>query len=303
MDPKFLAQLAVIVELGSVTKAAQKLNVTQPTLSRSIKVIEDRVGGAVLIRGRYGVAPTEIGARLAEEGRAILRRSDRARNTIQEFKHALTGEIRVGVGPMIAATIMGDFFSSAIEKPPSYSLKIHCDVASRLTLRLKEDQLDVAIAPYDLNMPEDGLHREKLFSDRLAIFVGEDDPLIGKSAVPPKMLAHYQWVTVGETSGLFDLNRETLDWLGLSNVTPLIENTGDVIMTFRMLEKTRACSMLPFRTLVTHQKRFRIAPVDLDADLPTRNIGFWTTASARNRLEVIDFFDRLQTYLSETGLN
>jgi len=303
MDPKFLAQLAVIVELGSVTKAAQKLNVTQPTLSRTIKVIEDRVGGAVLLRGRYGVASTEIGERLAEEGRAILRSSDRARNAIQEFMHAMNGEIRVGVGPMIAATIMGDFFSSAIKTPPSYSLKIHCDVASRLTLRLKEDQLDVAIAPYDLNMTEDELHREKLFSDRLAIFVGKDDPLVGKSAVPPKMLAHYQWVTVGETSGLFDLNRETLDWLELSQVTPLIENTGDVTMTFRMLEKTRACSMLPFRTLVAHQERFRIAPVDLNVDLPTRNIGFWTTAAARNRLEVIDFFDRLQTYLSEIGLN
>jgi len=302
MDPKFLTQLAVIVELGSVTKAAQKLNVTQPTLSRSIKVIEDRVGGAVLVRGRYGVAPTEIGERLAEEGRAILRRSDRARNAIQEFMHGLTGEIRVGVGPMIAATIMGDFFSSTIKTPPSYSLKIHCDVASRLTLRLKEDQLDIAIAPYDLNMPEDELHREKLFSDKLAIFVGKDDPLAGKSAVPPKMLASYQWVTVGEISGLFDLNRETLDWLGLSEVTPLIENTGEVTMTFRMLEKTRACSMLPFRMLGTHQKRFRIAPVDLDVDLPTRNIGFWTTAAARNRLEVIDFLDRLQTYLSEIGL-
>ena len=78
MDPKYLVQLAIIAELGSVTKAARTLNVTQPTLSRTIKVIEDRVGGAVLRRGRYGVTPTEIGLRLAEEGREIMRRSQRA---------------------------------------------------------------------------------------------------------------------------------------------------------------------------------------------------------------------------------
>lgn len=102
-------------------------------------------------------------------------------------------------------------------------------------------------------------------------------------AVSPKMLADYQWVTVGEISGLFDLNRETLDWLGLSEVTPLIENTGDVTMTFRMLENTRSCSMLPSRLLGTHQERFRIAPIDLEVDLPTRNIGLWTTESGRNR--------------------
>ena len=55
MNPKYLAQLATIVELGSVTKAAQKLNTTQPTLSRTIKLIEDRVGAPVLRRGRHGV--------------------------------------------------------------------------------------------------------------------------------------------------------------------------------------------------------------------------------------------------------
>ena len=66
MNPKYLAQLATIVELGSVTKAAQKLNTTQPTLSRTIKLIEDRVGAPILRRGRHGVTATEIGFRLAE---------------------------------------------------------------------------------------------------------------------------------------------------------------------------------------------------------------------------------------------
>ena len=75
MNPKYLAQLATIVELGSVTKAAQKLNTTQPTLSRIIKLIEDRVGAPVLRRGRHGVTATEIGFRLADSGREIMRRS------------------------------------------------------------------------------------------------------------------------------------------------------------------------------------------------------------------------------------
>ncbi|MCH1516400.1 MAG: LysR family transcriptional regulator, partial [Alphaproteobacteria bacterium] len=55
MDPRHLSQLATIIELGSVTRAAERLNVTQPTLSRTIRIIEDKVGGAVLRRDRYGV--------------------------------------------------------------------------------------------------------------------------------------------------------------------------------------------------------------------------------------------------------
>ena len=87
MDPRLLTQLAIIVELGSVTKAARKLNVTQPTLSRSIKIMEDRVGGPLLRRERFGVSPTEIGRRLAEEGRRILHRTETAQTMINEWKH------------------------------------------------------------------------------------------------------------------------------------------------------------------------------------------------------------------------
>ena len=108
MDPKHLIQLAIVAELGSVTKAARKLNITQPTLSRTIKVIEDRVGGAVLRRGRHGVTTTDIGQRLAEEGRHIMRRTHEAESAVQEWKEGMSGTLRIGVGPMLAVTIMGD---------------------------------------------------------------------------------------------------------------------------------------------------------------------------------------------------
>ena len=303
MDPKFLTQLAVIVEMGSVTKAARKLNLTQPTLSRSIKVIEDRVGGAVLRRGRYGVAPTEIGRRLAEEGRSILRNSEQAQTAIEEWKHGMAGELRIGVGPMLATTIMGDFFAEMVEKPPTYSLKIHCEVASRLTNRLNTDMLDVAIIPYDLNRGNDSLVRTMLFQDRLSVFVGADDPLSRQKQVSPEALSGHLWVGVGEVSGLFDVNREMLTRIGLPDITPKVENNGDVTMTFRMLEKSRACTMLPYRTLAPYCERYSIAPVDLGVDLETRDLGLWTTSAGQDRLEVLDFKARLTDFLRKKGLS
>ena len=73
-------------------------------------------------------------------------------------------------------------------------------------------------------------------------------------------------------------------------------------MTLRMPQNDECCSMLPIRMLGAHQERFRIAPLDMEIDLPNRNIGFWTTALARNRLEVVHFFGKLETYLSKAGL-
>ena len=296
MNPKYLAQLATIVELGSVTKAAQKLNTTQPTLSRIIKLIEDRVGAPVLRRGRHGVTATEIGFRLADSGREIMRRSQQAETAIQEWKDGQVGEIRIGVGPMLAATLMGDFFSRMVLAPPNYGIKIVCEYAARLVERLHQGQLDVAIIPYDLNRGEDKLVREKLFQDQLAVFVGGNDPLANEKNVLPEKLLHHKWISVGEISGLFDITR------GLPDVMPTLENTGDVTMTFTILESTRSCSVLPSRILGGIQPRYNIAPVDLNVDLLARNFGLWTTTSSRDLLETIDFSHRLNIYLTEKGL-
>ena len=302
MNPKYLAQLATIVELGSVTKAAQKLNTTQPTWSRTIKLIEDRVGAPVLRRGRHGVTATEIGFRLADSGREILRRSQQAETAIREWKDGQVGEIRIGVGPMLAATLMGDFFSRMVLAPPNYGIKIICEYAARLVERLHQGQLDVAIIPYDLNRGEDQLVREKLFQDQLAVFVGGNDPLANEKNVIPQRLIHHKWISVGEISGLFDITRDTLNHLGLSDVMPTLENTGDVTMTFRILESTRSCSVLPSRILDGIQPRYNIAPVDLNVDLLARNFGLWTTSSSRDLLETIDFSHRFNIYLAEKGL-
>ena len=136
----------------------------------------------------------------------------------------------------------------------------------------------------------------------MSVFVGSDDPLVGKANVGPHELSSHQWISVGEISGLFDVTRETLDQLGLPDVTPRLENTGDVTMTFRMLELTKSCSMLPFRLLGTLQNRFNIAPVDLSVDLPARNVGVRTTRAARDRPEIADMLERLDDHLLRIGL-
>ena len=69
MDPKHLYWLAAIIEHGNMSRASEKLRITQPTLSQAIKVLEAQVGSPVLKRGPRGVTPTLIGERLAKQGR------------------------------------------------------------------------------------------------------------------------------------------------------------------------------------------------------------------------------------------
>src|SRR5487761_575723 len=106
MDPRYLRQLAEIIDNGSVTKAAQALNVPQSTLSRNMKSLEARVGAPVFERGRYGVIPTRIGASLARIGRQISHSLKQAETEYQHWRAGLHGTLRVGVGTMLAHSQM-----------------------------------------------------------------------------------------------------------------------------------------------------------------------------------------------------
>jgi molybdenum-dependent DNA-binding transcriptional regulator ModE len=83
MEPRYLRQLAEIIDLGSLSLAAKSLNVSQPTLSRNIKSLEALIG--------YGVTPTHIGAALGREGRAIREALRQAELDLGRWKGGLDG--------------------------------------------------------------------------------------------------------------------------------------------------------------------------------------------------------------------
>jgi len=302
VEPKHLAYLATSIELGSVTKAAKRLNMTQPSLSRMVRIIEDRVGGEVLRRGRHGVSPTEIGAALAADGREIILRSQQAESKIKQWRKGLAGELRIGVGPLLAATVISDFLVRCIESPPGYQFKVFCNVPAQLVADLRAGRLDAAIMPYDLNLRDEALIRERLFHDRLAVFVAKDDPLGRKAGVQPQELTGHSWISVGHEAGLFDVTRELLDYLGLQDVEPKLQVDGDVSTTIAVLSRTRSCCMLPSRLLAAFGARLGIAPVDLARTLPARDGAFWTTPAGRDRRETVDFIARLRRHLAQHGL-
>jgi len=132
--------------------------------------------------------------------------------------------------------------------------------------------------------------------------MGNENDLISEARITPAQLSTQHWISIGETAGLFDGPRETLDLLGLNEITPTIEDTGDVHMIFRILERAKACAVLPVRQLGVCRRSFGIVPVELELTLPDRPIGLWTSFAALDRPEVVDFRDRLTAHVAKLGL-
>lgn len=303
MDPRLLYQLAEIVEHGSLSKAAERLNLTQPTLSRNVRIIEDRVGAPVLLRGPLGVIPTEIGARLAEEGRQIAWRSRNAAEILDQWREGLKSQVRLGVGPMLALSVMPGFLRAGIERPWSFALAVTTATPQRLLGRLIRDELDVALAPAKLNLHHENLHQETLFQDRLGVFVGARHPLArrGRDPVAPSALNDCRWIDVGAQSRIHGTHVEVLRDIGVAARPSAISFTGDVSMAVALLTTTDAVCLLARKLARLVPQGAGLREIPLTVALPRRDIAFWTPRKALETPSVIEFRRRVTAHMARFG--
>ncbi len=297
MDPRLLHQLATAIELGSLSRAAERLNVTQPTLTRNVRIIEDRVGAPVLRRGRYGVTPTEIGERLAAQGRAVGELMIAADTAVDLWKSGLSGELRIGVGPMLAVTAMPSFFQLAMEQTWPYAMSVTTAPAGRLVDRLNRQELDIVLAPSQMNLHQERLHQEILFEDRMAIFAGSRSPLSRQvSKVKPSQLENARWVTTGDSSRIHGTTRDVLEGLGLPVAAAKLTFAGDVGMALHLVRTTDILIVLPERLVRFLPDLGGATMLDLDTNSPNRHIAMWVHKATRDRPEITHFASRIRTH-------
>ena len=303
MDPKHLVYLAEVINLGSMSRAAQRLNIGQPTLSRVVKIIEDRVGSPVLRRGRYGVTPTAIGEKLALQGQEIAATTGRASDMIDHWKKGITGEVRLGVGPMLAATIMGGFFEKAMNQKWPYSIQVTSEFAARAIDALNEGQLDAAILPSRLNLHQENLAQQILFRDQLAIFAGANSNLaLAERQVSVADLERLPWIETAAIAGIHGSVREILSEFGFQDQFLKLRFSGDIIMALQVVANTDAVCILPKRQLSKYQMAKTIKMIDVDISLPDRDIAFWTTKASRDMPGVQHLHANLTSHIKMIGL-
>ena len=97
--------LMAVVQAGSMRKAAQQLNTSQPNISKSIADLEHALGVRLLDRQRQGVEPTEYGRALLDCGTAVFDELRQGVKNIEFLADPATGEARVGGSPFLAATL------------------------------------------------------------------------------------------------------------------------------------------------------------------------------------------------------
>ena len=141
-----LRYFAKVVDVGSVTQAADLLNIAQPALSQQIATLEAEVRQQLLVRTKRGVSPTEAGRRLYRHAQAILRQCEQARMDMSAENGGVSGPVSVGLAPGTAAATLGLPLIRAIRTlHPGIILYLNENYGTTLSELIMNGRMDLAV--------------------------------------------------------------------------------------------------------------------------------------------------------------
>lgn len=167
MDLKQIEYFLHVAERRSFSRAAELLDVAQPTLSRQVRLLEMELGQHLLYRNGRGVEPTEAGLRFMEHARALLSLAERAKEDLQNLRATPTGKVIVGLPPRIARVLTPPLVQGFRAAFPEASIAVAEGLSAQMREWLLAGRVDLALL-YD-PPPAPQLTYESLFREELVL--------------------------------------------------------------------------------------------------------------------------------------
>jgi len=143
-----LTQLRHMIEItktGSFIKSAENLFITQPALSRSIKSLEEELGGKLFDRLGRQSSLTVLGEEIYKQAQLLLDSAKDLKETNQKFKAGLSGQIKIGMGSGPGAILMTPLLQHIAINFPRLHLEVHRGTTEMLTESLRSRKLDALV--------------------------------------------------------------------------------------------------------------------------------------------------------------
>ena len=175
MNLRRLKYFVKIVDIGSLTQAAEVLHIAQPALSQQVATLENELDQQLLIRTKRGVTPTEAGKILYGHARTILRQCEQAQTAVINAGQVLSGQVSIGLAPGTAASSLTmPLLQTVRDQFPEILVYLHENSGSVLNEKVMNGQLDMAVL-YD-RAPTAGINSVPLMKEDLFLVGASDYP-------------------------------------------------------------------------------------------------------------------------------
>lgn len=257
MELRVLEYYLMVAREENITKAAQVLHITQPTLSRQMMQLEEELGVRLFERGRHSILLTEDGLLLKRRAQELVELAQKTKKEFDREEGELTGEIGIGSGETRSVHFLGETAAAFHRRYPKVTFTLYSAMADDIKERLEKGLLDIGLLTEPVEISRYGLVRIPR-KEQWGVVVPKDSPLAKKESVRPEDLIDVplfisrREMVQEELANWFGDAFDRLTILGtynlLYNAAVMVQDLGGVALCFRLggsYEDTRFVPLSP----------------------------------------------------------
>ena len=230
MELRHLRYFQAVAEELSFSRAAKRLRVAQPALSRAVKQLEHALGAQVLERTRHRVRLTEAGAVLLRDTGQLLQQVEEVARRVRRTASGEEGELRLGyIGPP-TQPFLGRLLHDYRQRYPRVSIHLEERTPERVWEMVARGRLSAALTRPVASHEDLGLRTALLREERLGIVLPQSHPLAKRKAVPWTGLAREPLIVLARREGM-GLHDAVIAGCRRAGVTPRLVHTPSLIGT------------------------------------------------------------------------
>ena len=254
MELRVLNYFLAIAREENITKAAQTLHVTQPTLSRQIAQFEEELGVKLFVRSNHNISLTEDGMILKRRAQEIISLADKTKKDFMNKEETLSGEIAIGSGEFQSTRFLSQLIAAFKEKYPLVRYEIYSGNTGNIQDNIERGLLDIGLInePVEIRKYDFVSTAQK---EKWGVMVKKDSELADKEFVRPDELIGYPLII---PSG--DFIRSFIEkWFGeyasqinavaavnlLYNGAMMVENDIGVLMCIKLNSEYKNLRFIP----------------------------------------------------------
>lgn len=213
MEIRVLKYFLTVAEIGNITKAANSMHLTQPTLSRQLQDLERELGQKLFVRGSKSVTLTPEGMVLRRRAQEIMELVEKTENEFFSIKDDVSGDIFIGAGETKTIKLIADVMKTLQKKCQKIKFHIVSGDSEDLSEKLDKGILDfcIFIEPF---VPDKYNYINLSEKDTWGILLRQDDPLAKKESIKVEDIINLPILISRQAIKKSFENNPILDWFG-----------------------------------------------------------------------------------------
>jgi len=252
--------LVTVMQAGSMGKAAQRLNISQPAISRSIAELEHALGVRLFDRHRRGIEATECGRALLDCGVAVFDDLRQGVKNIEFLADPTTGQVRIGNTLTSASSFIAAVIDRLSRRYPRIVFHVVPAGADILHRELNERNLDLVITRRASPFKDEQFAFDILYDDSLVVLAGVKNPWARRRRIELAELVNEPWALPAPESAVTEAAMEAFRASGLDCPrATLVTSSPELRISLLATGRFLTIAPSPFRT----SPELKVLPVEL----------------------------------------